>query len=124
MKDERTGWRDSKLSERHRTWGVNCPAVDIDLLMLEYNKGKASAIVEYKNEHAQEQRQDHPSYRALKDLADRANLPAFAVRYADDFSWWRVVALNARACDFMPANPAVMDETEWRETLWRTRNEI
>lgn len=124
MSAERTGWRDQKLSERHRTWGVDCPAVDIDFLMLEYDQGKASAIVEYKNEHALEQRQNHPSYKALKDLADRAGLPAFAVRYADDFSWWRVVALNARACDFLPSNPVFFTEDEWVETLWRTKHEI
>lgn len=30
---ERTGWRDEEISARHRIWGVNCPAVDLDFLM-------------------------------------------------------------------------------------------
>ena len=34
VRPERTGWRDEKLSQRHRMWGWDCPAVDIDFLLL------------------------------------------------------------------------------------------
>ncbi len=30
VRQERTGWRDEKISQRHREWGYNCPAVDLD----------------------------------------------------------------------------------------------
>jgi len=30
---ERTGFRDEALSRRHREWGINCPAVDVDWLL-------------------------------------------------------------------------------------------
>lgn len=46
---ERSGWRDMELSGRHRIWGFNCPAVDLDFLMVEYNLGIAIAVVEYKH---------------------------------------------------------------------------
>jgi len=45
---ERTQWRDQKLSERHRAWGFNCPAIDIDFLMVEFHTGKPVAIIDYK----------------------------------------------------------------------------
>jgi hypothetical protein len=45
VKKERSGWRDLELSGRHRRWGWDCPAVDLDFLFLEYDKGKAVALV-------------------------------------------------------------------------------
>ena len=47
VRQERTGWRDEALSKRHRDWGWDCPAIDIDFLMIEYDKGKSVALVEY-----------------------------------------------------------------------------
>ena len=67
---ERTGWRDSELSERHGHWGFNCPAVDLDFVMMEYNHGKPCALVEYKHKNARKPDPTHATYRALIDLAD------------------------------------------------------
>ena len=104
VRQERTGWRDQGLSLRHREWGWDCPAIDIDFLMVEYDLGNPVALVEYKNEHACEQRISHPSYRALIQLADRAQLPLFLVRYTDDFSQWTVIPLNDHAKEKCPSN--------------------
>ena len=52
VRAERTGWRDEGLSQEHRKWGFDCPA-------FEYDTECASALVEYKNEHAKIQ---YPSY--------------------------------------------------------------
>ena len=46
---ERTGWRDEKISLRHRMWGFDCPAVDVDFVMVEFDRARVVAIVEYKN---------------------------------------------------------------------------
>lgn len=94
VRKERTGWRDQNLSERHRIWGWDCPAVDLDFLFLEYDRGKAVAIVEYKHERAAIQHSIHPTYQAMKDLSDRANVPLIGCRYANDFSWFRATPLN------------------------------
>jgi hypothetical protein len=51
---ERSGWRDLELSQRHRAWGFDVPAVDIDYF-LAYDNGKAVALIEYKHERAQPQ---------------------------------------------------------------------
>jgi len=62
--------------------------VDVDFLMVEFDRGRVCCLVEYKNEMAAPQYASHPSYRALIDLADRASIPVVACRYAADFSWW------------------------------------
>ncbi len=117
---ERTGWRDRALSERHRIWGWDCPAVDIDFLMLEYDHCKAVALVEYKHEQAKEQRKSNPSIKALIDLGNRANVSVFCVRYANDFSWWRVVPLNKVAQGWL-SDRDEMTETDWVRLLYRMR---
>ena len=114
VRDERTGWRDLKLSQRHRRWGWDCPAVDLDFLFLEYDNGKAVALVEYKHERATDQYASHPTYQAMIDLGDRAKCPVFANRYSDDFSLWKVVPLNPTAKTLLP------DRTEMTEREWVT----
>lgn len=94
---ERTGWRDAELSARHRIWGVDCPAVDLDFLMVEYNAGLPAAILEYKHFKAQEVQQLHPTYRALTALADKAELPFLIVRYWPGIWAFRVQPINELA---------------------------
>ena len=120
VRQERTGWRDEGLSQRHRRWGWDCPAVDIDFLMLEYDNGKASALVEYKNEHAKPQYVSHPTYQAMINLGDRAGIPVIACRYSDDFSKWRVVPLNTKAREFIPER-VELDEADWVRLLYKIR---
>ena len=55
VRQERSGWRDMRLSERHRRWGWNCPAVDLDHLrslgipLVSHNMGnvESSAVLLY-----------------------------------------------------------------------------
>lgn len=117
---ERTGWRDEGLSLRHRQWGFDCPAVDLDFVMVEYNHGSVCAIVEYKNEFAAPQYPSHPSYKALADLATRSKVPFFAVRYASDFSRWKAHPLNSYAKKHLP-NSNELSEKGWVDLLYRVR---
>lgn len=97
-REERYGTRHDGLTARHRAWGDDCPATDLDLLLIEYDQRKAVAIIDYKEGF------DRPltvsekaSLAAQRDLADRAGLPFFIVRYrlAD---WTFVIAAeNERA---------------------------
>jgi hypothetical protein len=120
VREERTGWRDQRISARHRAWGYDCPALDIDFLLLEYDAGKAVALVEYKHEDAPAVRRSHPSIQAIIDLADRAGLPAFVVRYADNFAWWYVIPLNDHARTVFAAE-GFLNEAGWVELLYRCR---
>ncbi len=120
VRAERTGWRDEGLSQRHRKWGWDCPAVDIDFLMLEYDTGRASALVEYKNEHAKKQYASHPTYQAIIDLGNKAGIPVLACRYSDDFSRYKVVPLNDIAKEFI-STPKELNEFEWVRLLYKIR---
>lgn len=118
---ERTGWRDGHLSERHRKWGVALPALDIDFLMVELDRCKPVGLIEYKSEFASEQYPTHPSYLSLIQLGDRANLPVFIVRYAQNFSWFKVVPLNSDAKRILPERVEV-NERLFVTWLYNLRN--
>lgn len=91
---ERTGWRDQEISGRHRKWGFNCPAVDLDFLMVEYNLGYPVGLVEYKRYTAQQPNLKHPTYRALKKLADLAEIPFFIAFYYPDIWAFKITTVN------------------------------
>lgn len=100
MTSERTGWRDEALSQRHRTWGLNCPAVDLDFVLVEYHYARPCALVEYKHANARPTDPTHPTIRAIIALADgyrEGPLPCMVVRYERDPWTFRVVPLNGAA---------------------------
>lgn len=117
---ERNGWRDESLSRRHRIWGWDCPALDLDFVLVEYDKGRAKALIEYKYENAAPQFASHPSYKALINLGNRAGVSVFAVRYNNDFSRFKVVPLNRYARFFVPER-AEMSEIEYVTLLYKLR---
>ena len=121
---ERSGWRDAGISMRHRFWGYDCPAIDIDFILAEYDNGKAVALIEYKNEHAKPQKiEGRKQYAVLMDLCDRGNrgeLPLFSVRYKDDYSRFLVVPINDGAKKIIPKR-TVMKELEYVTFLYRIR---
>jgi len=120
VRPERSGWRDLELSHRHRKWGWDCPAVDLDCLFLEYDKGQPTAIIEYKNEKAAPQFASHPTYQAMINLGTRASIPVFAARYKTDFSTFAVVPLNNIAKSRLPERKE-MTEREWVTFLYELR---
>ena len=120
VKQERSGWRDMELSARHRKWGWDCPAVDLDFLFLEYDKGQPVAIVEYKHERAAPQFASHPTYQAMINLGTRAGVPVFAARYKHDFTEWVIVPLNEIAKGKI-AEREIMTEREWVTFLYELR---
>lgn len=117
---ERTGWRDLALSERHRLWGFNCPSVDLDFLLVEYNLGKPVAIIEYKEDRARMPNTLHPTYRAITELANMADLP-FLIAFYSNVDWWfRIYPVNADAARYYREGQ-VMTEREFVESLYHLR---
>lgn len=118
VRRERTEWRDMEISKRHRSWGTDCPAVDIDFLLLEFDHERPAAIIEYKHIGARKQRPSDPSYCALRDLATnyRGNgkdgIPFFATRYSGSPYWreWNVIPLNDQAKFWVPARKLMSEE--------------
>lgn len=117
---ERTGWRDEELSGRHRKWGFNCPAVDLDFLMVEYNLGSPVGLVEYKHFRAQTPDLKHPTYRAIKQLAELADLPFLIAFYWPDCWAFRVTPVNARAQMVYSGN-GLLTEQRFVESLYHLR---
>jgi hypothetical protein len=92
----------------------------LDFLFLEYDKGRAVALVEYKHEKAAPQYATHPTYQAMIDLGNRAGVPVFAARYKADFSTWEITPLNAFARTYVPQR-VTYTEREWVTCLYRVR---
>lgn len=127
---ERSGWRDMRLSQRHREWGVDVPANDIDFNLIEYDLKVARALVDYKHELAAwpVSRSD-ANMAALVDLGDRRcrscgnaerSLPVFACRYGDDLTWFEPDPFNEVAAQFIPTRVR-MTEFEWVALLYKMR---
>jgi hypothetical protein len=123
VRTERSGWRDEALSRRHRKWGWDCPGTDFDFI--EYDGGRAVAVVEYKHECSEPTHPSSSNIRALLDICNnRYNpLPLFGVRYAADFSWFRVKPLNEIAWRRMrKRTSAEVTELQWVMFLYMLRN--
>jgi ketosteroid isomerase-like protein len=120
---ERSGWRDLELSQRHRNWGFNAPAVDIDYF-LAYDNGKAAAIIEYKHARAKGQDLTSRNYQAFVDVANRAGIPAFSARYYPPIFWFRVTPLNLRAAEFVNKDFQDMSELRYVELYYRLRKSV
>jgi hypothetical protein len=119
---ERSGWRDEAISRRHRDWGFNCPAVDLDFLVVEYNLALPVALVEYKHHRARMPNLDHPSYQALLALADGFSpvLPFLIVFYWPETWAFRVHPVNDEAR--LTYHDAVgLSERRYVESLYHLR---
>jgi len=117
---ERSGWRDLGLNNRHRLWGVNVPATDIDLF-LEYDGAVPRGIVEYKHERAETQHSTHPNNKALIRLGNCAEIPVLAVRYTGEYDAFTVTPLN----DFAKTHVAsrhTYNEDEYVKLLYKIRD--
>jgi hypothetical protein len=99
VKAERTGWRDLGFSQHHRGWGFDCPAQDVDFLLIEYDRAKAVAFVEYKSYKSTTFGSfiGSAGHKALGDVATDARRPAFIVLYSENFDWYVVHSLNTFA---------------------------
>ena len=74
MKDEQLGWRDARISQRHRLWCV-CPSTDLYFPLLEYSNSRPVALIEYKHRSFRMDL-EHPSLLALGTLASNSHIPA------------------------------------------------
>jgi len=96
VREERTGWRDLRFSQHHRSWGFDCPAQDVDFILIEYDHGKAVALIEYKNYKSTTSGTflESTGHKALAELATSSKRPAFLVWYSDNFDWYIIHSLN------------------------------
>ena len=105
-----------RLSDRHHKWGQDCPAIDLDFMMCEYNHGVSVALVEYKHFRADLARSNDSNYAAISELylKDGRQIPLFVVRYWPDDWAFRTKAFNQAARDWAVASGIGWDG-EWRD---------
>jgi len=123
---ERTQWRDQNLSERHRKWGFNCPAIDIDFLMIEFHVGKPIAIVDYKRYTGSIKNLNQKSINAISILANNSNIPFFVVFYWDDIWAFQITAINNIAKNILQQHKIdknkILTEQQYVSFLYKLRN--
>lgn len=123
---EQTGWRDEWISKRHRTWGYDLPATDIDFILLEYGweDKKPVALIEYKTIGsmrylgAEKAIRDN---RPISTLATMANLPAFIVAYDTKNVSFYVKSTNNAAEHINTYNWLMMSESSFIDFLHNLR---
>jgi hypothetical protein len=123
MTIERTGWRDQALSDRHRTWGQECPAVDLDFLMCEFNRGVPVTLIDYKRYTANLAYTNGRTTDALSGFynARGEQLPFFMTRYWPDIWAFEVWPKNLAAVAVLKKESALMTEQEFVRFLYWLR---
>jgi len=112
------------LSDRHRLWGQHCPVVDLDFVP--YNGGLPTGLIEYKHEYgkplsleAERRALLRPTAVLIELVKPRQDeLPFFMCRYAADFSWFKVAAMNEAAERALRVKRACLDEIQYVRFLW------
>ena len=126
VRPERTMWRDAALSLRHREWGFNCPAVDIDFIMAEFDHSAPVALVEYKHCTAAPVDPQSPSMQALRLLADNYSPGAlpFIVAFYDPDQWsFKVTPMNKKAeAHYRHCLGEVLSERRFVKSLYAMRS--
>jgi hypothetical protein len=122
-----------RLSDRHREWGQDCPAVDLDFMMCEYNHGISVALVEYKHFGADVfGKSNTTNYRAISELylKDGRQVPLFIARYWPDIWAFRTKAENESATAWASSlgfgwdgNWRDMTEQQFVRMLYRLRKD-
>lgn len=123
VKQEKHFIRDDSLSLRHRKWGRSCAVVDLDAI--EANKhGEPVALFEYKHQNTKLWPEDFSNFNfsVLISVANRAKLPFFCTKYAEDFTWFKVKPLNEKARKIM-ATTETFSEQEYVVFLYELRGE-
>jgi hypothetical protein len=106
---------------------MNCPAVDLDFVLLEFNHGAPVAVVDYKH-CAKVNPLDDLNEWAIAAMAALYNergehLPFFVARYWPDTWAFKVLAMNDPAREWLRESWVPMTEQAWVTLLHRIRSE-
>jgi len=124
VRPERNGWRDEEISNRHRMWGWDCPAADLDFVMVEYNFGKPAALIEYKHHKCGPVDIGHKSFQAMQHLADAADIPFLIAWYWPGKWAFKAMPVNRVAKQFFTSPYERMSERDFVRRLYRLRNQV
>ena len=118
-------WRDEWISERHRTWGYQLPATDIDFMLLEYTGSKPIALIEYKTIGSVKyvgMDKVMRGHAPVSNLADMADLPSFVVVYdIHAIKFWVMPSNNKAALLLINDNYDAISENKFVSFLRQLR---
>ena len=115
-------FRDLDLAQRHLAYGDNCPCVDIDYLLVEYNHGIPVALIDYKYHLAPEPPPTgSASYKAMTTLCDSAGLPLFTAYYWRNPFAYRIYPVNRLARERISGEFKDMSEKTYIKWLYWLR---
>lgn len=126
MRKQDTGWRDSMLAVRHKSYGFEAPAPGMKLSMIEYDKGEPLALINYWNRNVQLPfgKDVARHYHAFGELHrfTGEQLPFMTAQY-DPRNWsFRVFGHNEAAHSFLDTRGwVVMNERQFVNNLYRLR---
>lgn len=121
-----------KFSDRHRLWGFNCPATDVDSMdsvWVEYDFCEVKVVAEYK--HVWVSKLTGANLDALKNFVNGhvcercgelagERAPLFVVGYCPDCWSMTVAPMNDKAAVWLDRQ-VTMSEPAWVELLYRMR---
>lgn len=114
--ERKTDFDNRVISDWVRNLGFfNC--TDIDWLVCPYDHSEPKALIEWKHENAPKLAPDNPSISCMRELATRARVPFFVVRWCDDLSHFIVHPLNIWAWKFCTDGRKPMSEETFKRFL-------
>lgn len=120
VRQERSGWRDQWISQRHRSWGYDCPMVDIDFLAIEYTQKVPVALVDYKAARPFRIDANAANYTALINASAGMNVPFMVVFYSPQYAWFYVHPMNYQSMQWF-GRGQWMSEREYVAALYTLR---
>ncbi len=113
-------WPGEIISYRHRDWGWDCPAVDVDFFVI--NNCAVAGIVEYKNMQSfskPSQFKAHPTGKALTNLAvkGKKDVPLIFVYYSGDLDKFKVYPISKNCYQYEEYFGVYLNESRYFEFL-------
>ena len=87
----------NSISVRHREWGFDCPATNIDCVMCEYDHKIPQALIEFKGRSPQSGDKTSANSQTIINLANMADLPCFILYYNNSNWTFLILPLNKKA---------------------------
>ena len=109
------------MQKRHRKYGYNAPACDIDCI--QYDRGRPVAVIEWKHWKARLPNLDHPTARVKQTVASALEVPLFYQRVWPDQHWeCFVTPVGALAEQYIEPGGVLITERDWVELLYAVRS--
>ena len=127
VKPRFTDFGDGAISDWHRSLGDEMPAVDLDKVLIEYDRGRPKAVIDYKHVNSKNVDWVSPSFSAMRELcsARTYEIPLMVVRFDDRLTEFAVQPVNLTASAILSGNPRrKMTEQQYKiflETVRQTK---